>query len=128
MDDLYRLAAVYQVKPAAFFEEDSAAAVESDKIQFFVDGLDDLTDSDRDRIVGYLSECSKALPNVPPDFAKKWIEGLKAVVAVIHNRETEFSPVPLSSVPSPSSGRGHRVARSARKTGICPAAKSARER
>jgi hypothetical protein len=93
MDDIHRLAEIYQIKPSAFFEEDGPTRDETDPV-CFADGsvLANISIADRQRIVGYLRECAEVLVVLPEGFTIHWAECLKIAAATLDNQRVGRAP------------------------------------
>jgi hypothetical protein len=83
MDDIHRLAAIYRVKPSAFFDEDG-----STKKAVLIDGgvLDNASSKDRQRILGYLRDCAVVFLDLPQVFSEPWVECLKVTAATLNEQ------------------------------------------
>jgi transcriptional regulator with XRE-family HTH domain len=105
MEDLCRLAELYDAAPAAFFREDgsdSVASIGDLRIVIECKHAGSNAPKARERLRRQLKECSAALSTVPQDFADHWIAGLKAC-ALIAAHEMKHSAQKQTGRRSPTS-------------------------
>jgi transcriptional regulator with XRE-family HTH domain len=83
MEDLCRLAELYDVAPGAFFRQNLVICTAGEVTAVLETKRSVSTGRDEpERLRSLLGECGAALQNVPKDFADSWIAALKACAAI----------------------------------------------
>jgi DNA-binding XRE family transcriptional regulator len=95
MEDLCRLAELYNVVPSAFFRLkdtlDVVAVTNDGCIVFECRHTDSDAHDAGERLCRQLRECSAALSTVPQDFADHWIAALKACASIANEMKHSFA-------------------------------------